>query len=507
MTPDRNAPAFGNPDLPDPAPTEHRQEAAELGLPGASAEPTPVSLAASGVDEGFLNDFFGDDGFQPAGEGLEGFPAAAFEAGEPELGVEPENGDLEIRALRAGRSLQQVFPLNSPTEALALAAMPHYDLGGQAAIRMGRLEMRFLLAEAEATLKGASQHVVEGTKLAIRENGDAVELPTRTNSDIRSDGDATIQSLLDGGYIREVSLSRDEQESVSRINDVLREDLPKDWKVLDSHFDKRLAFELTDAGIEAGRSVRNWGGNTPDAGMVRLPDGVPMPSVVATDTYDLSAVIMENRSLAGTLQPGELGAFLRAELASIEYSYHEGADPQVTAGRLDGVIAFAKVAALGQIQNGTRAEQSPLTPADMSLIAQRGRHLLLRLPEVVPEVVEAGDGVETRGLDKWGSMADIAHLEGVRIACEAISFRLDKAGIDMTDPREWAGFGQGLDGRAPTDEQQDTMAMADAIKVVKNWMKMVAAQGENIRSECRAFAQGAFGARGAAIADHLLARA
>lgn len=447
----------------------------EPNLGSAASTAKPHQMAADEPDNDFLSSFMAGSDFDVQAQ--EAQPAATIE-----IETTPEQ-DISIRPLLASRDLKQAFPVQEPREALTLASMPHYDLGAQGSVRMGHLEMRWLMADSTVTIENESGMTVSAGR------------------DLCAETDKGIQSLVDGGYIRAVSLTVEERRAVAQINEVLREDLPTGWEALNSGVNPSIAYELTDAGIAAGRSVRNWDGNSADAGLVRLPEGQPMPKIVASDVYDLSAAVMENRSLAGVLKPGEMGAYLQAEMSSIDYGRQNGTDPVVTLGRLDGVVDMSTVMALDQIQNGQSGPNVPLRTEDIARLVQQARRTLDALPERVDVPTLNGTGTERIGLGKDLSSVGIARLEGVRLGTELINFEQagSKAGKDLMSEQAWKG--------SVSFDQGNTLAMRDAIKVAKNWMSMVAEKGTNIREEIRAMSQGAFGAPGGAMAEELLSRA
>ena len=460
-------------------------------IPGAAASRRPeTKIEAQVPQDDFLIAFMEDSGHDQAehvetkdllhhyGLGEETLSSP----GEAKADLATTSPDIAIRPLVAARDLQQIFPMQEPREALTLAAMPHYDLGGKQGVRMGQLEMRWLMADATVTI-----------------DGDKDPSASLSHNDLKQEADRGIKSLLQGGYIRQVELNVEERRSQAQINEVLRENFPGGWESLDTGVNPAIAFELTDSGIAAGRSIRIWNGNTPDAGLVRLPEGQPMPRVVASDSYDLSAAVMENRSLSGVLKPGEMGAFLQAELATIEFGHQTGSNPVVTIGRLDGVVDMATLAALDQIQNGQVGQNAPIRPEDLTRIINQSYRTLEPLPDLVPAGEDAGP--QQLGLGKEGSKAAIARLEGVRLGTELISFQQAgvKGGVDMAKQRSWNG--------AVQFDQSNTLAMRDAIKVAKNWMTMAATKGVNIGQDLRAMSQGAFGAPGGAIAEQMLAKA
>ncbi len=449
--------------------------AAEPSLGSTASMVEPHQMAADEPDNDFLSSFMASADFDVQAQE----PQAQLST---EIEATPEH-DISIRPILASRDLKQAFPVQEPREALTLASMPHYDLGEQGSVRMGHLEMRWLMADATVTI----------------ENENRTQVPP--GRDLRAETDKGIQSLVDGGYIRPVTLTAAERRSVAQINEVLREDLPTGWESLNSGLNSSVAYELTDAGIAAGRSVRNWDGNSADAGLVRLPEGQPMPKIVASDVYDLSAAVMENRSLAGVLKPGEMGAYLQAEMSSIDYGRQIGTDPVVTLGRLDSVVDMSTVMALDQIQNGQSGPNVPLRTEDISRLVQQARRTLNALPDRVDVATLDGTGTERIGLGKDMSSVGIARLEGVRLGTELINFEQanSKAGKDLMTEQAWKG--------AVSFDQGNTLAMRDAIKVAKNWMSMVAEKGTNIGQEIRAMSQGAFGATGGAMAEEMLSRA
>lgn len=407
--------------------------------------------------------------------------------------------EVDIRPVQASRELQQTFPMASAKEAMALAAMPHYEMGGKNGVQMSQLEMRWLMAEAEATLKGPDQNLQRGERSIETDNGGAEAVGTFKPVSQRDSADAAVKSLLEGGYIREVHLGPEDRRAQAEVDSAIRATLPKDWAFLQEGVDPKVAYVLTDEGIAAGRSVRAWDGNTPDAGLTRLPGGERMPPVVASESYALSAMVMENRAMAGALEKGEMGAFYRAELATVEYGLDRGADPVVTAGRVDSILDSASMSALEQIENGQFGHDAALRVEDMQAISDQAGRVIGKLPEVVRVNVETTEGpqVETLGLDKSESRELLARLDGVRLGTELIlaEKRLSAGGADLTTAAAWQGS---------VRNQADNLTVRNAISVARAWVGSVAEKADQARQEVQAMAQGAFGDRGGAMAAVML---
>jgi len=496
---------------------------------------------------------------------------------EPELKAEPLVGLEDIR---------KELPLENSTQALALAAMPHYELGGKPGVVVGKAEMRFLLAEAEATVRGPEQNTIERveakpsfdwstaspevqdsharaeevvrmertllqTTQAALKNG--VEEPVayrfaslissgqqvsttetselardlhashpeemrkafnetvadldnlvrdfRTRLEAQDDAsrvnrvvldpvqmaDRNIEALVRAGYIEPIKATPEVKDAVLRVNEYLKEAAPKNWNLL-ADAEPTVAYRLTDTGIAAGRSVRSWNGDDPEAGLVRLPKDVTMPPEVSSDSYSVAAMMMENKANAGILKPGEMGAFLRAEMDSIAYDAKEGTiRPAVALGRVEGILEGAGDAAFQQIEMGHSAESAPMTVRDMEFIASRARTLL----DTLPSFQEGG--ADPGWLNKNRGYAMAADLEGVAIGHKLILYDIEKAskGADMTMPESWA------------EQKTTTPSSRATLSTVKVWLDEVAESADAARRELAAMAEGVFGEQGKAVAARI----
>lgn len=545
----------------------------------ASFAPTP---AAAAPDDDFLAMF--DEAPEARAE------APVFmemeEEAEPSLQVASEP-ELEAQAIRAERDIRQALPLENPTQAMALAAMPHYELGGKPGVVVGKAEMRFLLAEAEATVRGPEQNILERveakptldwsdtapevqashqravdeihaeivlhetTRAAIDRGveepvvyrfaalvkdgqeptaNDTPELAKdlqmthmedmkkgfeatvadlnglvrdfRTKMENPDDGartrrlvlepsqmaDRNIESLVKAGYIEPIKATPEVREAIMRVNEYLREAAPAEWAVTEKA-DPGVAYRLTDAGIAAGRSVRAWDGDSPEAGLVRLPKGSAMPPEVASDSYSVAAMMMENKANAGILKAGEMGAFLRAEMSSIEYDAKLGLRPAITLGRVEGILEGATDSALQQNEVGHTARTAPITVADIQNLVDRSRALVNRLPDL-QEVSDDPSTANARWLNKDLALNMAARLEGVGIGNKLIYYDIEKAaaGQDMTRPEAWA------------DSKTSTPDLRATLSTVRMWLNDVAESTQAAKRELAAMAEGVFGEQGKAVA-------
>lgn len=467
---------------------------------GAELETPPVAAEEEGD---FLASFFG--GEEP--EGLD-HGGGLLHATEPEtmqgIGEDlvafqssteqpaPVN-QLEAEPVVAERDLRQLFAMKSADAALALAAMPHYEIGGKNSVRVSQLEMRWLAAEAKATLADTSV-----SRPVEDEDGDRIVVGhlVEHHEAVAAEAEATIRGLVDQGYLRPVRLTPDEARGQGELNALLVRELPEDWKGLASGADSRLAYEMTDAGIAAGRSLRGWDGKTPEAGLVRLPEAQAMPPIVSSESYALSAMIMENRSLAGALRQGEMGAFYRAELATIEYGLDHGADAVTTAGRLDSVINSASFVALEQVEESIAVHDAPLSTADLDGLSVASHRILDKLPDALEVHLENGEQA-WMSLDKPQSRVLLARLDGVRMGTELINRERELAPDTRELPEAW-------ENRVTIRGGQNSLAIRDALAVAKGFLARAAEQPERITKEVMAMAKGAFGESGSAMARQLL---
>jgi len=543
--------------------------------------------AAAAPDDDFLDMMGGDEpdhsqGYHQEMEVEEEGPQAVGTA-SMQVEAEPE---LEARALVAERDIRQELPLENSTQALALAAMPHYDLGGKPGVVVGKAEMRFLLAEAEATVRGPEQNAIErveakpsldwshtspqvqashhraeevvrmertllqATKAAM-DNGveepvayrfaalvssgrqvstsetselardlhethpeelrkafeetvadlDGLVRDFRTRLEAQENTDRTqrivldpvqmadrnIDALVKSGYIEPIKATPEVKDAVLRVNDYLKEAAPKNWNLL-SEAEPTVAYRLTDAGIAAGRSVRSWNGDDLEAGLVRLPKGEALPPEVSSDSYSVAAMMMENKANAGILKPGEMGAFLRAEMDSIAYDAKQGLiRPAVAMGRVEGILEGSTDSAIQQIEMGHTAESAPLSVRDMEGLAARARTLIDSLPDF-----QKG-GADPGWLNKNRAYTMAADLDGIAIGNKLILYDLQKAseGADMTRPESWS------------EQKTTTPSSRATLSTVKLWLDEVAESAEAARRELAAMAEGVFGEQGKAVAARI----
>ena len=496
---------------------------------------------------------------------------AIMQLEEPELKAEPI----------VGQKIQKELPLENSTQALALAAMPHYKLGGQPGVVVGKAEMRFLLAESEATVRGPEQNMIErvepkpaldwstaspevqasharaeevvrmertllqATKAAL-ENGveepvayrfaslvsSGREVSTSETSELARDlhsthpeemrkafdetvadldnlvrdfrarleaqddssrlnrvvldpvqmADRNINALVKAGYIEPIKATPEMKEAVLRVNEYLKDAAPKNWNLL-ADSEPSVAYRLTDAGLAAGRSIRSWNGDDLEAGLVRLPKGETLPPEVSSDSYSVAAMVMENKANAGILKPGEMGAFLRAEMDSITYDAEHGLiRPAVALGRVEGILEGANDSSIQQIEMGHNAESAPMTVRDMEFLAARARTLLDTLPSF-----QKG-GVDPGWLNKNRAYTMAADLDGIAIGNKLILYDIKQAseGADMTKPEPWAS------------QKTTTPSMGATLTTMKVWLDEVAESAEAGRRELAAMAEGVFGEQGKA---------
>lgn len=465
----------------------------------ASERMSPAPVAPSRNDE-FLDDFMAsmEDSAPARPE-----PAARVE--EPvfrnpsTFAVPPVQMDgpvmMEARPVVAERDLRQAFPMESGEAAMALAAMPHYEMGGKTGLRVSGLEMRWLLAEAKTTLADTAV-----TPPVVDEDGDRlVKGPLVEHHEaLAKEVDQSLKALVAGGYLRPVRLSGEEARDQGAINEVIQAGMPSAWGDLGAGADHRTAYEMTDLGIAAGRSLRGWDGRGAEAGLIRLKGGAEMPQLVASESYAISALMMENRAMAGVLKQGEMGAYYRAELQNLAYRFDQGADPVATAGRLDALVDSASFVALEQIEGGVDERDAPLTQADLKNLADGGAKLLDRLPDGI-EVAQVEGPSEWMSMDKAESRALLARLNGVRAGMEFIAVEREAMTDSRILPEAWKSVAQ--------DQKDDALVIRNALTVAKGWLAQVATRGQDLHAEVMAMASGAFGERGTAVARQVLGQA
>jgi len=568
-------------------------EGAAAATPEAGPEKAPdldasVSLnqsegpKAKAADEDFLSMFSDMD--EPSAKAVamepdyaDEAPAAFANEGPTET---PEVFEVEARAIRADREIRMALPVENPTQALSLAAMPHYELGGNAGTIVGHAEMRLLLSESEASVRGGLQNTVKweeapktldfsnsspevqrahqravevirvetalnaATQAALKAgvdspiayrfaavvtsgaSVDSLEVPevirslerehpremTKTFEEGVADlqslaqdfrnrltvteeapkirtailapsemADRNIAALLKGGYIETVKPTPEQRTAMMQVNDFLKDAAPQGWNVT-AGVDAGTAYRLTDKGITAGREIRSWDGDTPEAGLVRLPGGEPMPLEVAEHAYAISEMMMQDRANAGLLKPGELGAFLRAELNSIEYASTQGRRPATTLAGVEAVLDGAFDSVIQQNEMGVAMDKAPLSFADMKNLSERARALAATLPDI-QEVSDDPENPDARWLEKERVEVMAARLDGARIGTELVHYDIEKAleGLDMTKAESWQGL------------KKDTPDLQATLVTMKLWLNEVAMAP---KKELAAMAEGVFGRQG-----------
>lgn len=364
-----------------------------------------------------------------------------------------------------GRTVNQVFAFGTPEGPAALAALPHYQIGPKGALSVSHLELRVAVAQVQE-----SMGQVEARKFA--------------------DVDPVIQDLEARGYIRKVDMGEEFPAILSDtihedLEDVIRKNLPKAYEDLGRRL-PRLVYEMTDAGITAGRLLRGWNGqgeikHQDDARAV-VAQGFEVGHAQASTVAGQG--IMMNRLESGVLGSGELGSFHLAEMASLrETISRDPYDISLAAGRLDEILMGLEVATVHQLEIQMDPEQAPLRSQDLQTLLTHASGVLASLRQH-PEAQYAM-------LDE--STVYIEKVEGARKAMKAIE-GARKSGLSLNDGSAWSTLASTPEAYSAITREQGAGVTAAA--AVWTWSQEVEPDPTKAERIFDAFAQKAFGSQG-----------